>query len=133
MRLHRKRSADWRGHGLVLLVEDEDPVRRYAARTLTELGFTVVGAADGNEALEIFQERKGELVLVVLDLTLPGLSGEAVLTGLEDHATAVPVVLSSGADPATARRRYRGHAVAGFLPKPYGLEQMRATLSEVLP
>jgi DNA-binding response OmpR family regulator len=130
MRRRGKRAADWHGHGLVLLVEDEEPLRRYAARLLTELGFTVVGAADGAQALDVFRERGAELSLVLLDLTLPGLSGEAVLSEIQQAG--VPVVLSSGADSLEVRRRFAGRGVAGFLAKPYGLDQLRTTLRDAV-
>jgi CheY-like chemotaxis protein len=128
MRLRRKPPAEWRGHGLVLVVEDEDPLRRYAARLLADLGFTVVGAADGTEAVEVFRERGTELALVLLDVSLPGLSGEALL----DQLTGVPVVLCSGYDARTARRQFGEHHVAGYLAKPYGLDQLRTALRGVV-
>jgi two-component system cell cycle sensor histidine kinase/response regulator CckA len=128
MRLRRRPAREWHGQGLVLLVEDEAPVRRYAARLLAELGFTVVGAADGAEAVAVFHERGAELALVLLDVSLPGPSGEELL----DEIKGVPVVLCSGYDARTARRRFGDHPVAGFLAKPYGLDQMRTALREVV-
>ncbi len=132
MRRARKPAADWRGQGLVLVVEDEDPVRRYATGLLTELGFTVVGAADGTQALEIFRQRHHELALILLDLTLPGLTGEAVLAGIEDNDSKVPVVVCSGLDVRQVRRSFAGHHLAGVLPKPYGLDQMRTAVREAV-
>jgi CheY-like chemotaxis protein len=132
MRRRSKPTADWRGDGLALIVEDEDPIRRYAARLLTDLGFTTVGVADGAAALEVFRERRGELSLVLLDLTLPGLGGEAVLAELENDGSKVPVVVVSGYDALTVRRQIAGRRVAGFLAKPYGLEQLRTALREAL-
>jgi CheY-like chemotaxis protein len=117
---------------VVLVVEDEDAVRRYATGLLAELGFTVVSAADGTQALEVVRARGAELVLILLDLTLPGLGGEAVLDEIERVGTKVPVVMCSGSDPHTVRRLFAGHRVAGYLAKPYGLEQMRTTLHAAL-
>src|SRR6266536_2606272 len=118
MRRARKPATNWRGHGLVLVVEDEDPVRRYAAGLLTELGFTVVGAADGSQAVDVFRQRQAELALVLLDLTLPGAGGEAVLTEIEAENPKVPVgavvELAGGADD---RRWY------GPVPQPGGEQQ----------
>lgn len=130
MRRARKPATNWRGHGLVLVVEDEDPVRRYAAGLLTELGFTVVGAADGSQAVDVFRQRQAELALVLLDLTLPGAGGEAVLAEIEAENPKVPVVVCSGRDAREVRRSFAGHNLAGVLPKPYGLEQMRAALRQ---
>src|SRR5215217_6086224 len=128
MRRRRKSAADWHGNGLALVVEDEDPVRRYATRLLTDLGFTVVAAADGAEAIDVFRDRHSELALILLDLTLPGLTGDAVLAELEAQGVKVPIVICTGHDARSVRRQFAGRAVAGFLAKPYGLEQMRTAL-----
>jgi Response regulator containing CheY-like receiver, AAA-type ATPase, and DNA-binding domains len=117
---------------MVLVVEDEDAIRRYATALLTELGFTVVGAADGNQALATFHDQGDDLALVLLDLTLPGLSGEEILEEMAKLGTKTPVVVCSGSDAQAVRRLFGGQRVAGFLTKPYGLEQLRSTLRAAL-
>jgi CheY-like chemotaxis protein len=129
----RGRATDWHGQGTVLLVEDEDPVRRYASLLLTELGFTVLAAADGTAALDLFRTHKDQVVLVLLDVSLPGLGGDAVAAELKSEGAAVPVVLCSGYDARTIRQRFAGYGVAGFLAKPYSLDQMRTTLRGIVP
>src|SRR4051812_6708378 len=83
------------GRGPVLLVEDEEPVRRYMLRALTQLGFSVLLAANGHEALAIFHEHRSELVLVMLDFSLPGLSGDQVLATIQEGSS-IPVVVCTG-------------------------------------
>lgn len=129
----RRRATDWHGQGLVLLVEDEDPVRRYATLLLRELGFTVLDASDGTAALDLFRTHKDEVVLVLLDVTLPGLAGDEVVAELKNEGPAVPVVLCSGYDARTIRQRFAGYGVAGFLAKPYSLDQMRTALRDIVP
>jgi CheY-like chemotaxis protein len=115
--------------GLVLLAEDEEPVRRFTAALLAELGFTVAPATDGAEALEVFRSRRGELALILLDLTMPGMSGEDVLAALEREGAGVPVILCSGYDARELRARFAGRAVGGFLQKPYRLEELRTVVA----
>jgi len=114
--------------GLVLVVEDEDPVRRYTVALLEELGFTVVQAADGAEAIAILRERSAEISAMLLDHHMPGLSGEEVLDELEREGLAVPVVLTSGHDRTLLERRFAGHAIAGYLQKPFRIESLDETV-----
>ncbi|MFI6100077.1 response regulator [Lentzea sp. NPDC051213] len=118
--------------GLVLVVEDEDPVRRYTVSLLEELGFTVLQAADGVEAIAIVRERGAEISAMLLDHSMPGLSGEEVLAELEREGIVVPVVLTSGHDRALLERRFAGHEIAGYLQKPFRLEMLDETIRAVL-
>jgi CheY-like chemotaxis protein len=123
---------DWRGSGLVLVIDDEAPVLRFATGVLTTLGFEVVGATDGPRAIEVFQRYRDQLALVLLDLTVPGMDGDSLLSVLERDRPDIPVVLSSGYDAADQGTRFASRLVAGFLPKPYRLEEMRAVLHDAL-
>lgn len=110
--------------GLVLVVEDEDPVRRYTVSLLEELGFTVLQAADGVEAIAVLRERGAEISAMLLDHSMPGLSGEQVLAELEREGIGVPTVLTSGHDRTALERRFAGHEVAGYLQKPFRIEAL---------
>ncbi|WP_189259392.1 response regulator [Lentzea flava] len=114
--------------GLVLVVEDEDPVRRYTVSLLEELGFTVLQASDGTEAIAILRERSAEVSAMLLDHSMPGLSGEEVLAELEREGLTVPVVLTSGHDRTSLERRFAGHTIAGYLQKPFRLEKLEETV-----
>lgn len=114
--------------GLVLVVEDEDPVRRYTVSLLEELGFRVVQASDGTEALEVLRARHAEIGVMLLDHSMPGLSGEEVLAEAEREGLTVPVVLTSGYDRASLERRFAGHEVAGYLQKPFRIEALDRTV-----
>ncbi|MFD5825713.1 response regulator [Lentzea sp. NPDC060358] len=114
--------------GLVLVVEDEDPVRRYTVSLLEELGFAVVQASDGVEAIGILRERHAEIRAMLLDHSMPGLSGEEVLAQLEREDLMVPVVLTSGYDRTSLERRFAGHEVAGYLQKPFRIETLDETV-----
>jgi CheY-like chemotaxis protein len=114
--------------GLVLVVEDEDPVRRYTVSLLEELGFTVLQATDGVEAIAVLRERSAEISAMLLDHSMPGLSGEQVLAELEREGLSVPVVLTSGYDRASLERRFAGHDIAGYLQKPFRIETLDETV-----
>ncbi|MET9630076.1 response regulator [Lentzea sp. NPDC006480] len=114
--------------GLVLVVEDEDPVRRYTVSLLEELGYTVLQASDGSEALAVLRERSAEISAMLLDHSMPGLSGGEVLAQLESEGLKVPVVLTSGHDRTTLERRFAGHDIAGYLQKPFRIEMLDETV-----
>ena len=69
-------SEPWRGSGTVLVVDDEETVRTVAKRMLGKIGFTILTAGSGHEAIEIFRDRTNEIDGVLLDLTMPIMNGE---------------------------------------------------------
>jgi two-component system cell cycle sensor histidine kinase/response regulator CckA len=125
-------SPSWRGHGLVLLVDDEDAVRTVAGDMLRRAGFDVVTAKDGREALAVFEDRLEEIVLVLLDLTMPDLDGAETLRELHRLKEEVPVILCSGYDEQDVARRFDDRELAGFLQKPFTWEQLVTTLQELI-
>ena len=70
------RTGAWKGAGTILLVDDEESVRIMGTRMLERVGFEVLAASDGREALEIYRARPDDIALVLLDLTMPDLDGE---------------------------------------------------------
>lgn len=121
------------GSGTILLVDDEDIVRRTAKAVLERYGYTVIEAANGLEGVNFFEEMQDQISLVLLDLTMPVLNGEEVLERLRKISPGVIVVLSSGYDEAEASRRFDGKGISGFLKKPYTSlalgEKIKAALS----
>jgi PAS domain S-box-containing protein len=111
-----------RRSGRVLLVDDEDVVLRTGKLMLQKLGFEVLAASSGHEAIEQFRRGADEIVLVLLDMTMPGLSGKDTLEQLKAIAPSIPILGSSGYSPDEARKRF-GKGIAAFLPKPYTLKQ----------
>jgi two-component system cell cycle sensor histidine kinase/response regulator CckA len=105
--------------GTVLLVDDEATVRDIGARMLEDAGLTVVTAADGPEAVDVYAGRAEEIGCVVLDLTMPRMSGEETLRALQRIRGDVRVVLSSGYAEAEVTQRFEGRGIAGFVQKPY--------------
>ncbi len=109
---------DWRGSGTVLLVDDEEAVRGICRQMLEELGFEVLVANDGKEALEVFAGHP-EIVLVLLDLTMPNMDGISCFTELQSMNPRMPVILSSGYNESEIEKKFGSVGVAGFVQKPY--------------
>jgi len=122
----------WRGSGAVLLVDDEPIVRKTATRMLESMGFTVLQAQDGREGVECFKAHAGEIRAVLLDLTMPRLDGEATFRELRLVRPDVRVLLMSGFNEQEAINRFIGKGLAGFLQKPFKLENLRARMKEIL-
>jgi signal transduction histidine kinase len=117
--------------GLVLLVDDETPVRSVAARLLKRLGYEVIEARDGREAVAIYYLRQDEIKFVLLDLLMPEMSGSETFDQLKGMNPRVKVLLCSGFDDGQANA-VLDRGAAAFLPKPYSLKALRAAIGEVL-
>ncbi len=118
--------------GLILVVDDEDVVRRPCIEYLTHRGFAAAGASGGAAALDLFAARAGEIACVVLDLTMPGLSGAAVFAELARLRPGLPVILSSGFSEDAAFQDFGELRPAGFLQKPFRLEALVREITRVL-
>jgi PAS domain S-box-containing protein len=103
----------------VLLIDDEEVVREMVREVLEHEGLEVVAAGDGERGLEFMAERGDSIDAVLLDLSMPGLSGQDTFARLTKGHPEVPVILSSGYDHAEAMRRFENQAPAGFIQKPY--------------
>jgi signal transduction histidine kinase/CheY-like chemotaxis protein/HAMP domain-containing protein len=125
-------SAPLHRSGTILLVDDDSAVRKVGERMLESLGFKVISAAHGREGLEAFQERKGKIDCVILDLTMPEMAGDEVFRELQRLQNDVCVVLSSGYTEEDVALRFADKGPAGFVQKPYTLANLLETLNRVL-
>ena len=125
-------EGSWSGKGAVLVVDDDETIRRATSAMLQKLGFTVVVAETGPRALDLFREAPHPFTLVLLDLTMPQMDGEAVFLALKDLEADVKVVLMSGFSEKEATARFVGKGLASFLQKPFGFDELRALLAAVL-
>jgi len=112
-------QVELRGYGNILVVDDEDLVRSMARFTLERCGYSVELAYDGRTAVETFSARPHDFAAVLLDLTMPVMSGEEALRHIKKIRPDVPVVLSSGYSETEALQRFRQAGLAGFLQKPF--------------
>ncbi|MBN8890819.1 MAG: hypothetical protein BGP12_15660 [Rhodospirillales bacterium 70-18] len=122
--------------GLVLLVEDEDAVRRLAERTLARHGWTVLAADSGEAALALLEALPGgqapPLAAIVTDMVMPGMDGAALVRAVRQRlgTPALPAILVSGYAEETLRQDVDATATV-FLPKPYALKELAAKLAMV--
>jgi PAS domain S-box-containing protein len=122
-------SKPMKGFGLVLFVDDEAQLRDMAEMMLGVLGFDVIKAGHGLEALEFFRERKDEINLVILDLTMPGMNGWETLAALRALRPDIPVVLASGYDEAKVMEGEHAELPQAFLHKPYRMAELEAAIA----
>ena len=128
----RATEHPWWGSGIILLVDDEAPVRTMTTRMLSALGFDVLTAADGAEAVALFGTRSGEIRAILLDLTMPRMDGHEAFLALRRLRADVPVILCSGYDVRESAEKFSDLAFNGFLQKPYRLEELKGVLKKAL-
>jgi signal transduction histidine kinase/CheY-like chemotaxis protein len=118
--------------GTILVVDDEPHVRQVCRRILERLGFQVVTAVDGQQALDLFGEQPDLFLCVLLDLTMPGMDGVATFRQLKRLQPDVKVILFSGYDESEAIRLFTGEGLAGFIQKPFGVQELQSRLESIL-
>ena len=123
---------DWRGDGTILVVDDEQQVRTITELMLAQFGFRVLTAEDGAAGVKTFAEHADEIDLVVMDLTMPKLSGEQAFVEMRKRRPDARIVLTSGYNESEAVGRLASSGVTAFLQKPFELEQLLSTVRKAL-
>ena len=118
---------DWRGEGTVLLVDDEETVRAIGSEMLRELGFQVVTAEDGRDAVELFKSRD-DIDFVILDLTMPKMNGEQCFRELRKLKPEMKIIMSSGFNQQEVTQKFVGKGLSGFIQKPYRLSVLKEVI-----
>jgi two-component system, cell cycle sensor histidine kinase and response regulator CckA len=116
----------------VLVIDDEEIVRKVAKSCLENSGYRVITAVNGKEGVEIFAEMPSSIDLVVLDLTMPVMDGREALAQLRALRPDVPVILSSGYSEADAINRFGQDSAAIFMQKPYRSHKLRQIVDGIL-
>jgi PAS domain S-box-containing protein len=115
------------GEGTVLVVDDEEIVRRMAQAALKRLGYRVLTANNGEEAVRLYSRAPDEVDLVLLDMTMPVMGGEEALRIMKQIRPGVTVVGMSGFDEQEAHSRF-GRGIAGFVQKPFTAGRLGAAI-----
>ena len=124
--------SDLSGQGTILLVEDEDAVRAFAARALASRGYKVLEAETGAVALEVMEEVEGEVDLVVSDVVMPEMDGPTLLVELRKANPELKIIFVSGyAEEAFKKNLPEGEKFV-FLPKPFSLKQLAKAVKETI-
>jgi DNA-binding response OmpR family regulator len=126
------------GHiaGTVLLADDEQDLRTIGRIFIEKLGFKVIVAADGHEAVEVFQRHHAPpaepIALVILDLTMPRMGGVEAMKAIRQFDATVPVLIASGCDPHEMSRHFTQGERNGFIQKPFRFSEISARIRDLL-
>jgi len=118
--------------GTVLLAEDDDGLRATAKAILTRMGFSVLDARNGVQAVDLFRRHKNTIRLVLCDVTMPLMDGWETLTSLRKMSPGLPVILTSGYDEADVMANEHDEQPQAFLAKPYTRDALRRSIRRAL-
>jgi PAS domain S-box-containing protein len=125
-------QRDVTGQDTILLVEDEEAVRSFAARALRMRGYNVLEASGGEEALEIVKHNKTEIHLLITDVVMPNMDGPTLVRHVKELKPGLAVIFMSGYAEEAFRRNDEKAEDIHFLPKPFGLKQLAAKVKDVI-
>ncbi len=123
---------DFVGSGLIMVVDDESILRSIAEEQLTEMGFTVILAEDGREAVETYRKMHGEIKAVILDVVMPKMNGEEALKEMLKINPAARVAMASGFTRDASLKKYVDEKSVAFLQKPFRREELIRVLKQLL-
>ena len=121
-----------RGQGTILLIDDETIVTTIGVEMLESLGYQVIEANTGPEALRIYERYGHAIDLVILDIIMPGMGGNEVYHRLKSINPEIKVLLSSGYSLDDQASAIIKQGCRGFIQKPFGLQQLSGKISEIL-
>ena len=125
-------APEIKGGGTVLLIDDDKIVLDITSTALSLMGFKVLTAMDGIEAVEVLQRHKDEILLVLSDFAMPRMNGLETLTALRQIVPDIPVILASGYSEEQVMGGTHPERPQAFLGKPYGLQKLKNAISQSL-
>ncbi len=128
---HHTDISDFRNEGLVLLIDDEEPLRNSTGEALMSFGYRVITAGDGLEGVARFKKHHHDLDLVILDMAMPVMSGRETYIEMRRINPAVKVILSSGFRQDQRVQEVIDMGASAFLQKPYSLTALIRTIQSV--
>jgi PAS domain S-box-containing protein len=120
------------GTGTILLIDDEEMIIKVGKELLQELGYKVLSALSGPEAIEIYKKNADEIDLVIMDLIMPGMSGSETFDGLKMINRDVKVLLSSGYSINGQASKILERGCDGFIQKPFNLIQLSDKIQQII-
>jgi PAS domain S-box-containing protein len=121
-----------RGNETILLVDDEEVILTVNQPMLEKMGYTVLAAKGGREAIEVFEAKREDIDLVVLDMIMPDMSGGVVFDHLRMLDSKIKVLLSTGYSKTGLAEEILARGCDGFIQKPFNIQQLSAKIREVL-
>lgn len=118
--------------GPILIIDDEDVVRTLAGKILEKKGYSILKAAGGREGLAIFAEKHRTISLVLLDISMPEISGKEIFIEMQKIDPHVKVIICSGLEQDHRVEALKTMGIKGFLQKPYSMQQLLTKVAEVI-
>lgn len=115
----------------ILLVDDEEMVRNTTKEILKYLGYEVTVACGGEEAIEIYKNKKNQIDLLIIDLIMPKMNGVTCFESIKKLDPKVPVIISSGISEISKKESILQMGVAAFIQKPFTIDVLQSTLSSL--
>ena len=125
-------GKDLTGSATVLLVEDEDPVRKFGARALRNKGYKVIEAESGEAALKVIRDAKERIDLLITDVVMPQLDGPALVREVRSIRSDMKVIFISGYAEDAFRKRLDRDCNTDFLSKPFNLKQLASKVKDII-
>lgn len=120
------------GQATILLVDDEAMIIDVGQKMLERLGYRVLIARSGNEAIDVFEKRRNKIALVILDMVMPGMGGGETYDRMKEIDGNVKVLLSSGYSLEGQAKEIVDRGCMGFIQKPFSLNDLSMTVCEAL-
>lgn len=127
-----EKTSSSSNRGLLLLIDDEEVIREIGCEMFESMGFSCITARNGEEGIKLYQERKAEIRLVVLDIELPGISGEKVYETLKDINPDIKVLLVSGYGKEYLETFFFKQKLVHFVSKPFQLSKLNQTVDQLM-
>ncbi len=127
-----KKNGIIKGSGTILLIDDEDMILEVGRAMLERLGYRVIIAASGGQALDVVKRLGNKIDLIVLDLVMPGMSGSKVFDAIRESQPHMPVILSSGYSINGQAKAIMAKGCNGFLQKPFNLAELSQKIHAVM-
>jgi CheY-like chemotaxis protein len=121
-----------KGRETILLVDDEDTIIEVSSEILEALGYNVILAKNGEEAIEIYRKRKDDIDLVILDMIMPGMGGAETFEVLKEINPRIKVILSSGYSLNGRPAKMLDRGCSAFIQKPYNMADLSQKIRAVL-
>lgn len=118
--------------GSILVIDDDKAVCNVVNRVLNKFGFSVLTAYSGSEGIEVYEKHHDEISVILLDMTMPGLSGVETFELLRKKGVSIPVILTSGLSESDITEQMQGAEVFHFLKKPYKPQKLVNVISKAL-
>lgn len=128
----RRKETIRRGRGTILMVDDEERVLSVSVDLVKSLGYRVLQARGGREALELYKESRNEVDLVIMDMVMPGMNGRQTCENMKQINPRQKILLCSGYTPDSMVKEMLENGCDGFIQKPYDLVELSGKIEEIL-